>query len=147
MKTLTHLSVLSVLFFSVMAFASAGTILPMANEQIGLTQSVQGNGQCKYKMTLMSAKVNPQKMNKGYLTANVDQNGVKALLESDTDKQYFNQSQHDSFKSHPTKFDEQFANNMSRSDALVTDKIMSMTSFNQSQHDFSRPSDRLDATC
>lgn len=143
MKTLTHLSIFSVLFFSISAFASTGNISPTVNAQTGQEQSVQHKNNCKNKMTTMSEQTKSQSTEQSRLITSSNKKEGKGRLLSNADQLGFNQSQHDSFSIDMVKLDDQFANNMNNDDALASNQITPVTSFSQSQHDFSQPTSLL----
>lgn len=158
MKTLTNLSIFSVLFFSVTAFASTGNSSPLmnVNDQADQTQSVQKNNQGQDKVTLVSAEKQQQSIDKktqekrvssantkfaqGQLTASSDKNCAKMLLISNKTTGGFNQSQQDRYRTTAARSDYQFASNKDSEQALASNQIASKASFEQTQHDFSQPS-------
>ncbi|WP_299490978.1 hypothetical protein [uncultured Shewanella sp.] len=140
MKTLTHLSVFSVLFFSVAAFANSSGTQSRIYDKTGQEQTVPQKSQ---KLISTSNKVQPNQDYQSQLTASTDNNGGKASLLGNTDKKDFNQSQQDKYRTIAAKPSYQFANNMDSKKALASNQITSTTSFTQTQHDFSQPSSLL----
>ncbi|MCL1126528.1 hypothetical protein [Shewanella surugensis] len=144
MKILTNLSLFSVLFFSVAAFASSnnGLFWASVDGQTGQKQEQpsQQNEQANVALTSASMKNNQAQ---GQLTSNTDKGNVSALLVSNNETQVFSQSQRELYRTDAARSGYQFSNNTDSQQTLANNQIASTASFKQTQHDFSQPSSLL----